>query len=70
MACFYTEEHVQMSNTKPTKEDVLKVMHKVDAMNLPDGAHWMLIHEKLNLPYGDVFEYFEKDPAFFGVKVS
>ena len=53
-------------STKPTKEEVRKVMKQVDNMDLPDGAHWCLIHEKLGLPYGDVFEYIAADPAFFG----
>lgn len=51
---------------KPTKEDVLKAMNEVDDMDLPDAAHWRLIHEKLNLPYGDVFDYIAADPEFFG----
>lgn len=53
---------------KPTKEEVLKIMKQVEAMNLPDGAHWALIHEKLNLTYGDVFEYIAADPVFFGAQ--
>ncbi|WP_168193323.1 hypothetical protein [Bradyrhizobium sp. NAS96.2] len=36
------------------------------ALDLPDGAHWALIHEKLNLNYGEVFDYIAEDPAFFG----
>ncbi len=53
---------------KPSKEKVLEVMNQVDAMDLPDGAHWQAVHEKLNLPYGDVFEYIAADPAFFGAE--
>lgn len=55
---------------KPTKEKVLEVINEVDDMDLPDGAYWALIHEKLNLPYGDVFNYIDDDPAFFGAKES
>lgn len=57
-----------MTKPKPTKEDVRAVMRAVDELDLPDGAHWRLIHEKLNLRYGDVFEYIAEDPAFFGAQ--
>lgn len=53
---------------KPSKEKVLEVMNQVDGMGMPDGAHWALIHEKLNLPYGDVFDYIAADPKFFGAE--
>lgn len=42
------------------------VMLEVAELDLPDGAHWMLIHERLGLPYGTVFEMIAEDPAFFG----
>ncbi len=58
-----------MAKQKPSKDEVRKVMHKVDNMDLPDGAHWQLIHEKLGLEYGDVFDYIADDPKFFGAKV-
>jgi hypothetical protein len=41
-------------------------MKQVDDLDLPDGAHWMRVHEILGLPYGDVFEYIAEDPAYFG----
>lgn len=50
---------------KPTKEQVKAVMDEVDALDLPDGAHWAMIHEKLGLDYGDVFDYIAADPEFF-----
>lgn len=50
----------------PTKEQVKAVMDEVDALDLPDGAHWMLIHEKLGLEYGDVFDMIGEEPEFFG----
>lgn len=52
---------------KPTKEEVKAVMEEVEELDLPEGAHWMLIHERLGLEYGDVFEYFTDDPEFFGM---
>lgn len=55
---------------KPTKEHVRQVMNEVDDLDLPDGAHWALIHERLGLEYGDVFDYIADDPAFFGAKES
>ena len=50
---------------KPTKEQVKAVMDEVDLHDLPDGAHWAMIHEKLGLEYGDVFDYITADPKFF-----
>lgn len=52
---------------KPTKEDVKRVCDEVEELDLPDGAHWALIHERLGLEYGDVFDYFQADPKFFGI---
>lgn len=51
---------------KPTKEEVKAVMDDVAALDLPDGAHWEMIHERLGLEYGDVFDYISADPKFFG----
>ncbi|OKO74441.1 hypothetical protein AC628_22490 [Bradyrhizobium sp. NAS96.2] len=51
---------------RPSKERVREVIQEVDALDLPDGAHWALIHEKLGLRYGEVFDYIAEDPAFFG----
>lgn len=56
--------------TKPTKERVREVMQEVDDLDLPDGAHWKMVHEKLKLPYGDVFGYIADDPKFFGARES
>ena len=50
-----------------TKEDVKRVMDEVDSFDLPDGAHWALVHEKLGLEYGDVFTIIAANPKFFGV---
>lgn len=52
---------------KPSKERVKEVMDEVDDLDLPDGAHWAMVHERLGLEYGDVFDYIAADPAFFGV---
>lgn len=50
----------------PTPEMVRDVMEEVDDLDLPDGAHWCLIHERLGLEYGDVFDYIAADPDFYG----
>ncbi|OOG62006.1 hypothetical protein B0E45_31870 [Sinorhizobium sp. A49] len=55
-----------MQNPRPTKEEVRDVMAEVDALR--DGAHWMLVDERLDLEYGDVFDYIVDDPEFFGVE--
>ena len=40
---------------KPTKEQVEEAIEEADALDLPDGAYWMIIHERLGLEYGDLF---------------
>lgn len=42
-------------DNKPTKERVVGVLDYVEALDLPDGAHWALMHEMLELEYGDLF---------------
>lgn len=44
----------------PTKEMIQQVLDEVDSYDLPDGAHWMMCHQKLNLEYGDLFPLMEK----------
>ena len=51
---------------RPSKKRVKQIMAEVDELDLPDGAHWMMVHERLGLPYGDVFDYIAADPKFFG----
>lgn len=48
------------------KEEAKRVMDEVGALDLPDGAHWALVHERLGLEYGDVFDIIASDPKFFG----
>lgn len=40
----------------PTKERIQEVLDECEELDLPDGAYWMLVHEKLGLEYGDVFD--------------
>ena len=51
---------------KISKKKVKAVMDDVSKLDLPDGHHWALIHERLGLKYGDVFDFIEEDPSFFG----
>lgn len=50
----------------PSRAEVKRVMDEVDGLDLPDGAHWAMVHERLGLEYGDVFDYIAADPEFFG----
>ena len=52
---------------EPTREQIKEVLDEVDALDLPDGAYWQLVHEKLGLDYGDVFPLMLNDPEFFDV---
>jgi hypothetical protein len=49
-----------------TKERGKQVMDEVDALDLPDGAQWSLVHERLGLVYGEVFDIIAAHPEFFG----
>ena len=49
-----------------TKEDVRDAMATADSMDLPDGAYWFMVHDILDLEYGDVFDFIAADPEFFG----
>ena len=51
---------------KPTKERVKEVLEEVDALNLSDGAHWQMVHDKLGLRYGEVFHIITASPGYFG----
>lgn len=51
---------------RPTKDRVRDVLEEVGELDLPEGAHWMLVHEKLGLGYGDVFDFIAADPEFYG----
>lgn len=53
-----------MKQKKPTKERVEEVIQEVEDLDLPDGAHWALIHDKLGLEYGDVFDLMEEYKLF------
>lgn len=50
---------------RPGKAEVKRVIDEVDTLDLPDGAHWAMVHDRLGLEYGDVFDYIADDPAFF-----
>lgn len=48
-----------------SKERVRQVIGEVEELDLPNGAHWALIHDRLGLEYGEVFEIIAEDPEFF-----
>jgi hypothetical protein len=56
-----------MPRRQPSKQRVKHVMAEVDDLDLPDGAHWALCHERLGLEYGDLFDILAADPEFFGI---
>lgn len=59
-----------MKRRSKFKRKVKEVMADVDALDLPDGAHWALVHERLGMDYGDVFPIIGSDPEFFGYEES
>lgn len=52
----------------PEPERVRAVMREADDLDLSDGAYWALVHDRLGLKYGAVFDYIAADPDFFGYK--
>jgi len=50
----------------PTDKEIKAVMDDVEELDLPDGAHWCMIHDRLDLDYGDVFARITANPKFFG----
>jgi hypothetical protein len=55
---------------RPTKDRVRDVIEEVNELDLPEGAHWMMIHERLGLNYGDVFDYIAADPEFYATSAG
>ncbi len=55
-----------MSTYEPSLEWVREVMEEVDQLDLPDGAYWCLVHERLGMDYGEVFAIIADHPEFFG----
>lgn len=55
---------------RPTLWLVRDTIEEVEALDLPDGAHWALIHDKLGLEYGEVFDIMVAYPDFFGINIE
>lgn len=49
-------------------ERVKRVYDEVDALGLPDGAHWALVGERLGMEGYEVMEVIGDNPTFFGFK--
>lgn len=52
----------------PTKKQLRDVIEEIDDLDLPDGAHWQMIHDHLGLEYGVVFDMIAEDPEFYGAE--
>lgn len=53
------------SKNKPSKRTIRLVLNEVETLGLPDGAHWVMVHERLGLEYGEVFPLMSADPEYF-----
>lgn len=55
-----------MSN-KPTKWQIRNIMFEIDIEqpNISESSYWVLVHNRLNLEYGEIFDIIAKDPKFF-----
>ena len=56
--------------TKPTKEQIKAVLEEVEELNLPDGAHWAMVHDRLGMDHGDVFDIMAADPEYFDIEMG
>lgn len=56
-----------MDYPQELKDRVRNTIACVEEEDLPDSAHWMKIHDLLNMDYGDVFPIMTSDPEFFGI---
>lgn len=66
VACMEAVLETLTALRRPSREQVRQVLEEVEALDLPDGAHWALVHERLGLEYGEVFDMISEDPIFFG----
>jgi hypothetical protein len=53
-------KHTMHQKPQITKDRIEAVLDEVEEMKLPDGAYWMMCHEKLGLEYGDLFPLMEE----------
>ena len=54
------------------KERVKEVMDEVDELDLPDGAYWAVVHDRLGINEWDtpnVYDYMAWYPDYFGLKL-
>ena len=49
----------------PNKHQVKVALEIASEANLPDGAYWQMVHDILELEYGDVFPIIAEDPDFY-----
>jgi hypothetical protein len=45
-----------------------RIMDEVDELDLPDGAHWGVVHDRMGMEYGDVFPILEGNLEFFNCR--
>lgn len=50
---------------RPSKRQIKDVLDELEDYDLPDGAYWMMAHERLGLDYGDLFDLMAEDPDFY-----
>ena len=55
----------------PTKEQIKTVLAELDAdPNISDDMFWVMAHQRLKLPYGELFPLMRKDAEYFELDFS
>ena len=49
----------------PNKHEVKVALEIASEADLPDGAYWQMVHDILELEYGDVFPIIFEDLDFY-----
>lgn len=52
---------------KLSLQRIKDVYDEVDELNLPDGAHWAMVGERLGMEGYEVMEIMADNPKFFGL---
>jgi len=61
---YFIKNQMTSSSKKPTKDQVIQALAIADAADVEDGAYWAIVHDTLDLDYGDAFSLLEEYDLF------
>lgn len=50
-----------------TLQEIKDIYEEIDELDLPDGAHWAMVGERLGMEGYEVMEIMADNPKFFGI---